>query len=347
MSKFYFLLITDIAFAILVLFATLGNFIEKRIRNFIFYIIISLLFIAVISREIGIGADDYYYVIMARDAEILPLSYLLDKYGRDPVYFSILYFLAPIFGIRSLVIISSIVFLVKMFYINKMVEDKILALLAYLCLSFFLQDVIQLRASLAAMFMIMAIYFSQRSHYIYTFSSIALAGLSHYTGYLVVILLKTIKSRPILYVAPLAVATISILGAPGIPLSIISQYIPDDKYISRYVEASNTLNYASFNSATIILLISVAVSRVFINKNKISAIGIFSVNISAISFFLFKEAITFSVRLSELFISFYALNVGHYAERRLEARKAFLIFALSVYYIRLRWIGLISYNSVL
>lgn len=346
MSTFTFLLISDVTFILMALSSLFGTRFTRNLKTAVFATMVAVLALLTLARPLGIGADDYYYVQMAQDAGDLSLPDLLGIYERDPVYFYLLHHITQFAGVRALMVIASIVFLLKAFFISKLVQDRLFALYAYFCLSFFLQEVIQFRASLATMFMFSAIYFFQRSSNLVTLASGVAAGLSHYSGYAVFLLLKTMKARPLLYMAPLAMAVVSLLGIPGLASSVVSRYLPEILFITRYLEDENRLFQAGFNSATIALYLAIAISGKRIVVSRSSSTGLLAVNLSALVVLLFKDIVTFAVRLNELFLTFYTLNVGNFRDDRTDLRRVLLVAALGLFYMRWRWIGLISYQPI-
>lgn len=342
LTKNLFIYSADIIFVAIFFAAFFYKEEQKLTADYLYYFFCTILTALVVFRPIGLSVDDENYQIMLDLIRRMDLDDMWVYFERDMLYFAPVWLLETIFGDRAMIVFSGGVFLFKMVLLGILVKNKIYALFAYYSMSYFLQDIIQFRLSLAVLIVMVSIYFFSRSSLIYSMVALLLSGFAHYSGFSAIALfIKHVKFYRYLYILPIVIFGLKYIGILGLLSKYVVLVAPDVSYISRHLQDEYTMNEAEFYLTHMFLYIAIIGSARNIYENKISTIGIYSLGLSALAIGIFQDAITLAVRFNEMFAAFYMLNIGFLSNSINRNAKIFLLISVALFYIRSRYIGLL------
>lgn len=352
MDSVDFFYISDLTFVMLAWGALLGSSGEAVSSKAIYAVAATLMVCLTFFRPLGMSPDDPNYLIMVQRALVLTLDQQMEFYGRDPIYYFILTMTADTFGSGALLLIAAATTIGKLYLLFRLTQNPILALYAYFCLSFFLQDIIQFRESMALAFSFLALFVWERRGTLFAVPLALAAGLCHFTGFIASLLagIEVLAARlparllRVLYFVPLPIIVLQKVGFSGTTGAAIEWLTPNSLGVARELSGEVVIR-SEFNLGHMLIYLAIAFSGPKVLVNRSSNIGLLALDLSAFVVLLFTNLPTLGFRLNEFFLAIYVLNIGSFKTHQMDPRRLLLIAALAAYYMRLRTIGLVTQNG--
>ncbi len=323
------------------------SFSKKRDESF-FWVLVFFSAIVLAIKPFGIAVDDPNYLKLYENI-IAPLSLIegLNYTARDPIYYISLKLTSGIVGVYSFNLIAVTVFIIKMFFLSKLVDKKTIAFFTYFSLSFILHDLTQLRLSMAMMFVFAFMYFYMIRKKIYSsLLMLVFATLSHFQGLLAAPFLLIYGSRLHWWVfwIPLIIALTHYFNFFGFFAFFFTTLIPlQSIFVDRYLDsAADQYFFAEFFITHWILLTCLMLSTGLFQNNRFALWGITGVIASTLSIMLFSSVAAMAVRLNEFYLVFLFLLMGYIDSKRSKFLPFILLIgSIGLFYIRNRYLGVI------
>ena len=311
-----------------------------------YWIVASPLIVYSIIRPFPLMRDDPgYYDFFIR--ENLDFVLYQTKIITDPLYHFVLYLFKKIYNdSQILLLIAGIVLYVKLWIISHFPQKVIfLSLLTYTCLYYQLHDLTQLRASMAAMFFLVALHFLYYNKKKLTNIYLGLSFLSHASGiinFFMMFFSRYFTSKKILYITFVIVIIISWMNLyPSVNFfkELTSLYISTNgdalhKLRSYYYLAEVGVYNNKFNPPLIFLVLTACYSIVLLEidiKKPINKFIIASFFIATVIGFFFNSLQDIQVRLYEFY---FISGLFLIRQARSKASLIFVIFLSMMYFIK-------------
>lgn len=342
MSNQVFLYISDGLFLLIGLSVVFSGALRPKAHTVIYYSISAAMVVLTLARPLGLSVDDSNYLALLGSIDGMGVAEIYAYYERDLVYYVAVKYVRELVGERAIMVLAAAVLLIKLVIIKRLTRNATFALFAYFCLGFFLHDIIQFRASLAIMFLFVAIWCFDRAKRLGSIIAVILGGLSHYSGFAGVgLVLRRFGAPAYLYFFPLLVCLLSLSGIFALSSDALFSLVPGVASITRYLEPDSIAKTADYFVPHFALYSAVIVTFGRVERNPVSGAGMLALTLSSLSLGLFSNAIALAVRFNELFAVFYCLNVGYYRSRGIDWVKIVLLVTVGLFYIRARYINLL------
>lgn len=268
---------------------------NKKIKGELYFYLIFLILIVTFRPETLPDYDNYQSSFYHENERYEPL-------------FRGLYILIQSFCNNFLVLIFIVAVLtvtLKILAINRMSVFPALSVLVWMSYMLLFQDMIAIRAALAASISLWVIYFRCKKNAIGLVISILLAILSHYTAIILLVIpfLSVSKPRKKIYISMLLAAII--LAGLGFSFTNLFQFTGIEVYdrlMNTYMVSDSTHPFKPLQLLRLGICVTLWVSIRRININNYIILLLKTYTLGCIIFFTFWGIAGVAIRLSELFI---------------------------------------------
>lgn len=315
MTTVYYILIS---FALLCTTTISINF--KKYLSYHYIAFSFLIIVLCLLKPLGTGQDDINYVDIVKSGCTSFTCEDKFSYFRDFVWFLLVSPYSVIDEFVSIKIVASIALLVKLILIYKMSDNKLFALTTYVYSFYFMHDLTQYRAALAATFYLLSIYYASRLNYLLSLASIFSSIFSHIQA-LTILLVYVIPKRDyfiknaLLFCIFFQLLLILDAGPNLEYIGSLISFAMDTNYnpssdIGKYVHLAET-GYYSFGKISIVSFIILFV-LLFLRENnnkymntehgRIHILSWISLVVAYFLYFLFSSVIDMQNRFFEFMI---------------------------------------------